>query len=92
MLGLYLSSKNKKSISLGIYFQHERLTEASIQHGYCDFAFLDIWIIRNNKIFNNQEARWSSWKAIYMNELRMLKFRMKQKFYDQFVDWLQNVT
>jgi hypothetical protein len=55
-------------------------------------ASWSIWIIRNNKIFNNQEARWSSWKAIYMNELRMLKFRMKQKFYDQFVDWLQNAT
>jgi hypothetical protein len=55
-------------------------------------ASWSIWIIRNNKIFNNQEARWSSWKAIYMNELIMLKFRMRKKFYDQFVDWLQNVT
>jgi hypothetical protein len=41
MLGLYLSSKNKKSLSLGIYFQHERFIEASIQHGYCDFGFLE---------------------------------------------------
>jgi hypothetical protein len=55
-------------------------------------ASWSIWIIKNNKIFNNQEARWSSWKAIFMNELRMLKFQMKKKFYDQFVDWLQNVT
>jgi hypothetical protein len=40
-------------------------------------ASWSIWIIRNNKIFKNQEARWSSWKAIYVNELRMLAFKMK---------------
>jgi hypothetical protein len=55
-------------------------------------ASWSIWIIRNNKIFKNQEARWTSWKAIYMNELRMLAFRMKKKFLDQFVDWLHTVT
>jgi hypothetical protein len=55
-------------------------------------ASWSIWIIRNNKIFKNQEARWASWKAIYVNELRMLAFRIKKKFHDQFVDWLHTVT
>jgi hypothetical protein len=55
-------------------------------------ASWSIWIIRNNKIFKNQVARWTSWKAIYVNELRMLAFRMKKKFLDQFVDWLHTVT
>jgi hypothetical protein len=28
-------------------------------------ASWSIWIIRNNKIFKNQEAKRGSWKAIY---------------------------
>jgi hypothetical protein len=55
-------------------------------------ASWSIWIIGNNKIFKNQEARWASWKAIYVNELRMLAIRIKKKFHDQFVDWLHTVT
>jgi hypothetical protein len=38
-----------------------------------------IWIIKNNKIFNDQEPRFNAWRVIFKQELEMLRFRMKKK-------------
>jgi hypothetical protein len=37
-----------------------------------------IWIVRNNKVFKNQNVAFNSWKAIYSEELRLLLHRMKK--------------
>jgi hypothetical protein len=36
-------------------------------------ASWSIWIVRNNNVFNNQRPRFACWKAIYKEELRLLK-------------------
>jgi hypothetical protein len=51
-----------------------------------------IWISRNNKIFNNQEPSFESWKAIFLQEAKMLTYRMKKKHADSFKEWLQSQT
>jgi hypothetical protein len=38
-----------------------------------------IWIVRNNIVFNDHNADFNSWKAIYEQELRMLVHRIKKK-------------
>jgi hypothetical protein len=38
-----------------------------------------IWIVRNNKVFKDQNANFNSWKEIYNQELRMLVHMMKKK-------------
>jgi hypothetical protein len=37
-----------------------------------------IWIIKNSKIFNNQIPRFNAWKTIYIQELKMVSYRMKK--------------
>jgi hypothetical protein len=49
-----------------------------------------IWIIRNNKIFNEQEPRFNAWKVIFRQELEMLRHRMKKKYAESFRNWLQS--
>jgi hypothetical protein len=53
-------------------------------------ATWSLWIVRNNKIFNNIRPSFSSWKAIYLQELRLISFRMKKKHVESFKEWLQN--
>jgi hypothetical protein len=55
-------------------------------------ASWSIWIVRNNKIFNNQRPRFNNWKAIFHEELRLLKFRIKNKYKEQFFSWLEEIT
>jgi hypothetical protein len=49
-----------------------------------------IWIVRNNKFFNDQNANFNSWKAIYNQDLRMLVHRIKKKHAYTFKEWLQS--
>jgi hypothetical protein len=51
-----------------------------------------IWIVRNNKIFNNISASFQSWKAIYLQEIRLISYRMKKKHASSFKEWLQSRT
>jgi hypothetical protein len=51
-----------------------------------------LWIIRNNKIFKNQEPIFQSWKAIFKNELIMIQFRIKKKLAQAFKDWIQDLV
>jgi hypothetical protein len=55
-------------------------------------ATWSIWIVRNNKIFNNQRPSFASCKAILHDELRMLGHRIKNKFKEQFFSWLEGFT
>jgi hypothetical protein len=47
-------------------------------------AAWSIWIVRNNGIFNNKRQSFSSWKAIYLQELRLISYRMKKKHAETF--------
>jgi hypothetical protein len=53
-------------------------------------AAWSIWIIRNNKIFNNQAPNFRSWKAVFLQELRMVSHKMKKKHVETFKEWLQS--
>jgi hypothetical protein len=47
-----------------------------------------IWIVRNNKIFNNEASSFENWKFIYLHELRLVSFTMKKKHATAFQEWL----
>jgi hypothetical protein len=49
-----------------------------------------IWIIRNNKVFKDQNAIFNSWKAIYIQELKLLEHRMKKKHISALKQWIQS--
>jgi hypothetical protein len=55
-------------------------------------AAWSIWIVRNNKIFKNENLTIANWKAIYKHELRWVQYRMKKKHSAQFRDWLLNLV
>jgi hypothetical protein len=48
-----------------------------------------IWIVRNNKVYKDQNVNFNSWKVIYSQELRMLVHMIKKKHVDTFKEWLQ---
>jgi hypothetical protein len=48
-----------------------------------------IWIIRNNKVFKDQNAVFNSWKAVYIQELKLLEHRMKKKHVMALNVWIQ---
>jgi hypothetical protein len=43
-----------------------------------------IWISRNNKIFNNQTPSFEIWKIIFLQEAKLLTYKMKKKHADTF--------
>jgi hypothetical protein len=51
-----------------------------------------IWISRNNKVFNNQPPSLTSWKYVFLQEAKLLSYRMKKKHADSFKEWLQSQT
>jgi hypothetical protein len=53
-------------------------------------ASWSIWMIRNNKIFNNQARTFRNWKGFLIQELRMVAHRMKKKHIQSFKEWLQS--
>jgi hypothetical protein len=53
-------------------------------------ASWSIWIIRNNKIFENTRPTFSIWKAIYYQELKLVVYRIKKKYESDFKAWIQN--
>jgi hypothetical protein len=50
-----------------------------------------IWIIRNNKIFKNSHPKIANWRAVYYQELRMVKHRIQKKYAPQFSNWLHEL-
>jgi hypothetical protein len=55
-------------------------------------AAWSIWILRNEKIFNNIQSFFRTWKVINFQELRWLGYRIKKKHEETFKDWLQSIT
>ena len=50
-----------------------------------------IWIVRNNKIFKDQNAEFNTWKAIFLQELRLLVHRLKKKHVNSFNEWINSL-
>jgi hypothetical protein len=48
-----------------------------------------IWIVRNERIFENKSPTFNTWKAIFHQELKLLKYRIKKKFESEFLSWLE---
>jgi hypothetical protein len=55
-------------------------------------AAWSIWIIRNRKIFEDQNPSFSAWKIIFKQELQLLSYRMKKKWNVSFKAWLQSLV
>jgi hypothetical protein len=51
-----------------------------------------IWIIRNRKIFEDQDPSISAWKIVFKQVLHLLSYRMKKKCDAAFKAWLQNLS
>jgi hypothetical protein len=49
-----------------------------------------IWITRNNKIFNNQMPSFANWKAVFLQEVKLLSYMMKNEHVDSYKEWLQS--
>jgi hypothetical protein len=47
-----------------------------------------IWLTRNSIIFNNVHPSLYRWRAIFMTELKWLKFRATRKKYASFSSWV----
>ena len=48
-----------------------------------------IWITRNNKFFENIAPSFQGWKFIFLEELKLLRFRMKKKHESHINLWLE---
>jgi hypothetical protein len=48
-----------------------------------------IWIVRNGRIFENKSPTFNTWKAIFHQELKLLKYRIKKKLEPEFSSWLE---
>jgi hypothetical protein len=48
-----------------------------------------IWIVRNGRIFENKSPTFNTSKAIYHQELKLLKYRIKKKLEPEFSSWLE---
>jgi hypothetical protein len=42
--------------------------------------------------FQEPSTKFNSWKAVYLQEMKMLNFRMKNKCSVQFENWLKDQT
>jgi hypothetical protein len=61
---------------------------------YMEIIILGAWAILitgNNKIFKNIAPSFQGWKSIYLEELKLLKIRMKKKHERQFYVWLEGI-
>jgi hypothetical protein len=51
-----------------------------------------IWVSRNNLIFQAIQPSTQRWKDIYLEELNLLKFRIKKSYARAYFSWLDNLT
>jgi hypothetical protein len=47
-----------------------------------------LWMTRNNKNFKGQRSSFQAWKAIFMEEVKLLSYRMKKKYKRCYDSWL----
>ena len=51
-----------------------------------------IWISRNNLIFQAIQPSIQRWKVIFLDELNLLRYRVKKSYAGAFCTWLDNLV
>ena len=54
-------------------------------------ACWNIWTIRNGRIFRNERHSFGKWKAAFIHDLTLLRFRLKKKHVDSFLSWISSL-
>uniref|UniRef100_A0A453S5W3 Uncharacterized protein n=1 Tax=Aegilops tauschii subsp. strangulata TaxID=200361 RepID=A0A453S5W3_AEGTS len=80
--------------NLSVLEAYQDLKDKLNYHFFMEIIILGswaIWISRNNKIFENITPSFRGWKFIFIEELELLKYRMKKKYEVQFSAWLDSL-
>jgi hypothetical protein len=48
-----------------------------------------IWIIRNGKIFRSEKPTFAKWKAGFIHDMYLLRFRIKVKHRESLLEWIR---
>ena len=54
-------------------------------------ACWNIWILRNGKIFRQERPTFGRWKAKFIHDISLLQHRIKLKFKDGFLAWINDL-
>jgi hypothetical protein len=89
----FISPQRNRSLSILEAFEDMRVKmKLPFAMEVLILAAWGIWIVRNNKIFKDQNAEFNSWKAIFLQELRLLVHRMKKKHVNSLKEWIQSLS
>jgi hypothetical protein len=50
-----------------------------------------IWIIRNGKIFRSERPTFARWKAGFIHDMYLLRYRIKNKHRKALLDWIRTL-
>jgi hypothetical protein len=76
MLGLHLPSISRNTSVMEAFSDVRDKLKIHFSMKIIILVVWEIWMVRNNKIFKNEDPTFQSWKAIYLQELRMVTYRM----------------
>jgi hypothetical protein len=54
-------------------------------------ACRQIWLLRNGQIFRNERPTFAKWKACFVHEISLLKYRIKSNHLDSFTRWISSL-
>jgi hypothetical protein len=89
-LGFHLFPKIKNLSVIEAFFDIKDKLTLPFSMEIIILAPWSIWIISNNKIFEDQTLIVQRWKVIFKHELKMVAYRMKKKHAATFKGWLQS--
>ena len=55
-------------------------------------ACWNLWLVRNDKIFNHIRPRFAVWRSKVIHDFRLLVYRMKAKYRESFVQWINSLV
>jgi hypothetical protein len=50
-----------------------------------------IWIARNGKIFRSEKPAFAKWKAGFIHDMYLLRYRVKVKHRDTLIEWIRTL-
>jgi hypothetical protein len=50
-----------------------------------------IWIIRNGKIFRSEKPAFAKWKAGFIHDMYLLRYRIKVKHRETLLEWIRTL-
>ena len=48
----------------------------------------NIWTQRNDKIFRQHQQSVQAWRFFFMKDLKLLRFKVKEKYFQELSDWI----